>query len=328
MEEQIEKYVRNGMNSVEKSAFEAEISKHTELATMVKLFQSEYKAMDILAEADLIQKMNGWEAEIALMNAPAQAMTVKKSSYKRLYWALSAAAVLVLGLVGWWFLRDPEEVSLAPVIVQESPRKPTAPPKSPTTTPKPKNAEPIPTPREDAPRTAEQVSKPPVRSPDPPAPNKPPVPAAPAPDYQALAATYYNSTEFIKTSVKPSAQDPTSVIYGQALDRYSSGKYQDATKLLKTLLKASPNETQSRELLAHTLYKSGKYEEAIPYLRRLSGTGSNASAQRADWALTLAYLRQMPSKKASALQYLNKINANPKHLYYNQAKRLKSDLGW
>ena len=328
MEEKIDKYVRNAMNAAEKSAFEAEIAKQADLAATVKVYQAEYKAMDLLVETDLKLKMSNWEDEITLMNAPPIGMTVKKSPYKRLYWALSAAAILVLGLVGWWFLKAPTAVSETPVLAKETPTKPNTPSQSMNPIPKP--GLPKPSPRVDIPKIAEQESRPPTKTPTPlPVPNKPPPPTrVPPPDYQALAATYYNNTEFIKKTAKPSKQAPMGIVYGQALDSYTSGQYQEAAKLLKTLLKANPNEVQSRELLAHTLYKSGKHAEAIPYLRRLAGAGSNASAQRADWALALAYLRQMPAQKTLLTQYLNKINANPRHLYHAQAKRLAGDLGF
>ncbi len=319
--DKIETYLRGQMLPAEAAAFEAEMAADPELAAQVKLHRLERQGQEWLVERDLLAKMNVWEreAEKPVSVAP------MRVSFVRRWWAVGVAATLILAVFGWWLLQPQADIGGAPPIVTTTPKpKPpaTTPPK---TTPKPSQKPPTSQPKDkDDDRVAETTKPAPV-IPTPKPEAKPPA-AATKPavvDYPALAAAYYREEDFIKKSDGGAGDAPG---YGQALDSYKSGKYADAEKLLKPILKLNPNALKTKELLAHSLYKKKQYDAAIPYFRELANSKDKAIAERSEWALALTALQKMPAQKVLLNRTLDKILARPGHAFYQKAAQLKNAL--
>ncbi len=121
----------------------------------------------------------------------------------------------------------------------------------------------------------------------------PPVPAKKPTDYAALADEFYRERDFVN-------------------NRTGSG----ITKGLVV-----------KELLGHSLLKSRKYDAAITAFQELSRSGKQPYADRAEWALALTYLHQMPRRSGALNQVLRNITTRPDHPFYSRAKVLQGRLG-
>jgi hypothetical protein len=327
--DKIEAYLRGQLPSAEAAAFEAEIAADPELAALVKMHRLERRGLEWLVERDLLTKMNVWEREAEqAVPAPKPLRATFVRRWGGVTWSvmarnalIGAAAVLTLGVFGWWMLQPQTDIGGPPsVLTAPKPKTPsTAPPK---TSPKP----PAPTPKPDESDRVAESPTPSKPSPVPKPETKPPSPPAPpaAPNYPALAATFYREGDFIqKNGNTTSGESPG---YGEALDSYKSGKYSDVEKLLKPALKSNPEALKTKELLAHSLYQRGKYDEALTYFRQLVGVKNKAVAERSQWAMALTLLHNMPAQKALLDRTLNNIAAKPGHAFYQQALRLKNEM--
>ncbi|MBP6827416.1 MAG: tetratricopeptide repeat protein [Saprospiraceae bacterium] len=314
----IEAYLRGNMPAPDAAAFEAEIAADPELARLVKIHRLERQGLEWLVERDLLAKMNAWERE-AGQQQPAPALRV---TFVRRWWAAGVAAMLLLGVFGWWLLQPASDIGGPPPVVSAPKPKPqiSTPPKTiPRPAPQPSST------GTDDDRVA-GAPRPKSSRPEPSLPQTvtPSVPAPAVIDYSALAATYYKEADFIKKSGNGAAESPG---YGQALDSYRSGKFGEVEKLLKPVLKLNPNALKTKELLAHSLYKNGRYDEAIPYFRQLADSSDKAISQRSEWALALTLLHKMPGQKALLNRALDKIIAQPGHTFYGKAKEMKGKVG-
>jgi TolA-binding protein len=233
---------------------------------------------------------------------------------------------MILGAAGWWLLQPQTPTGGAPPVVAAPKPHPPAATKTPAT-PKPTPKPPARRPQEESDEARTVDALPPASPqripPLPPAqqPASPPV----SPDYSALAAAYYREEDFIPGSAAATANEPPG--YGQALERYRSGQYADAEKLLKPLVQLTPKSLKTKELLAHSLYKKGQYDAAITQFRDLSASADKAVAERSEWAMALTLLHRMPAKKTLLHRALDKIIARPGHAYYPKAKELKNKIG-
>lgn len=329
--DKIETYLRGQLTPAEATAFEADIAADPELAALVKLHRLERRGQEWLVERDLKAKMSTWEREAEQTRPPASL----RPTFVRRWWVVTqsvmarnaligAAAALMLGIFGWWLLQPQADVGgPPPLVTAPKPKPPVATP--PKTTTKPSQRPPLSPPKNEDDDRVTETAKPAPVIPAPKPQTKPPAPTTqPAViDYPALAANYYRENDFIPKSGSTSAESPG---YGQALDSYKSGKYADAEKLLKPILKLNPNALKTKELLAHSLYKKKQYDAAIPYFRELANVRDKAIAERSEWALALALLHKMPAQKQALNQVLDKISAKPGHAFYQQATRLKNEL--
>ncbi len=315
--DKIEAYLRGKMPASEAAAFEAELAADPALADLVKTHRFERQGLEWLVERDLLAKMNAWERE-AGKQRPAATL---RPTFMRRWWVAGVAAMLLLGVFGWWLLRPQADIGGPPPIVTTTETKP------PAVTPPPKPARPSSKPPIGNPDD-DRVTANPKPSPSRPAPAIPPATRpqepVPTPDYPALASSYYRETDFIQKSGNGVAESPG---YGRALDRYRSGQYAEVEKLLKPLVKLNPNALRTKELLAHSLYKNGRYDEALPYFRDLADSKDKGVAERSEWALALTLLHKMPAQKVLLNRVLDNILAQPGHAFYGKAKELKGKAG-
>lgn len=314
--DKIEAYLGGKMSAPDAAAFEAELAADPALADLVKTHRIERQGLEWLVERDLRAKMNAWEREAGQQ----EPVATLRPTFIRRWRVAGAAALLLLGVFGWWLLRPRADIGGPPPVVT------TTKPRPPAVTPPPKTARPSsrpPTGNPDDDRVAANP-KPSTSRPAPsvPPPAKPQEPA-PTPDYPALASSYYRETDFIQKTGN-GAESPG---YGQALDSYRSGRYAEVEKLLKPLVKLNPNALKTKELLAHSLYQNGRYDEAIPYFRDLSGSKDKSVAERSEWALALTLLHKMPAQKTLLNRVLDNILADPGHAFYGKAKELKGKAG-
>lgn len=250
------------------------------------------------------------------------ASSLRVTFVRRWRWVAGVAAMLILGVFGWWLMQPQEDIGgPPPMVTAPKPKSPASTP--PKTTPKP-SKKPQYQQKEEEDRLAETPTPAPSTKPTPPAPTLKP-PASATVDYAALATAYYRKDDFIKESKGAATGDTPG--YGQALDSYKSGKYSDVEKILKPALKNGPDALKNKELLAHSLYQRGQYAEALTYFRQLSGAGDKALAERSEWATALTLLHQMPAQKAQLDRTLDKIISRPGHAFYGKAKELRGKVG-
>ncbi|MCK6693249.1 MAG: hypothetical protein L6Q97_14280 [Thermoanaerobaculia bacterium] len=320
--EQIEQYLRRQMSPEEAAAFEAEMAADADLAELVQQHRLERQGLELLVERDLLAQMQAWDRETALLQSVAPPRRTGASPLKVLFRAAAIAAVFVTAFFGWWLLRDsgsgsvPETTPVAeapakdkkksPVIRKPAPAKPSAPKTAPykeTETEdglagqeQPRQAE-TPAPIEEIPETATAV------------------------DYAALAGEFYRERDFIPPK---GSKGGGSASYNQALDNYRDGRLGNVITQLKPEMNQGADALLRRELLGHTYYKNGQFEAAFEEFRALAATRQQPYAQRAEWAMALTLLHQMPAKKALLDRVLAGILADPGHPFYSQAKALKN----
>ncbi|MCC6462559.1 MAG: hypothetical protein IT260_18975 [Saprospiraceae bacterium] len=320
--DQIEQYLRGLLSREEAAAFEATMAADPDLAALVQQHRLERQGLELLVERDLLAQMRAWDRESA-QQAPATA--TRRAILRPITVLWRVAAVLSLALLGWWLLRDqslsspeaiptvvdtkPEIRSKAPSVRKPAPARPKT--SSPSTTP--------------APDTDEEPSDDIAEQPSPAAaPETQPSLAPSGPDYAALGDEFYRDRDFQPAQVGKG--DAGNSSYNQALDSYKNGKFGDAITKLRPQLNAGPETIQRKELMAHSLYKSGQFDAAIPYFREIMSSGQSPYAERAEWALALSLLQQMPAKKPLFDRVLAGILANPRHAFYRQAQSLQNRL--
>lgn len=320
--EQIEQYLRRQMSPDEAAAFEAEMAADSDLAELVQQHRLERQGLELLVERDLLAKMQAWDRETALLQSVTPPRRTGASPLKVLFRAAAIAAVFVTAFFGWWLLRDSGPGSVAetppvaetpakdkkksPVIRKPAPAKPGAPKTAPY-----KEAEP-----EDKMAGQEQP-----RQPETPAPIEEIPQNAGTVDYAALAGDFYRERDFIPPK---GSKGGGSASYNQALDNYRDGRLGNVITQLKPKLAEGADALLQQELLAHTYYKNGQFDAAFEEFRAIAATRKQPYAQRAEWAMALTLLHQMPAKKALFDRVLSGILADPGHPFYGQAKALKN----
>jgi tetratricopeptide (TPR) repeat protein len=335
--EKIESYLRGKMNPAERAAFESDMARDAALAALVQQHRLERQGLELLVERDLMAKMRAWDAAAAVQTAEMTARTGGGAAKQRpLLWLRWAAVFLLFAGGGWWasqFLESDRTVASIPSTKKEKSKKTTPPAPS---SKKPDAAtynDPKPE-RIEAPKGIEDktlVTIPESKglrtqaTPTPPQEHKTSEapPASPAVDYAALADDLYESAAWTHTREQAGADEP---LYGRALTSYRSGDFTQVKKLLEPALRLNKDAVKTKELLAHALYRDGRYGESVSYFSELSRSNTKSIAERADWALALALLQQMPTKQPLLEKVLDKIAATPGHLYSGKAKALKSRL--
>ncbi|MBK8924070.1 MAG: tetratricopeptide repeat protein [Saprospirales bacterium] len=312
--EQIESYLQRQMPPEEVRAFEAEIAADPELAALVQQHRLERQGLELLVERDLLARMQAWDRETDLF----QQAQPRRAVLRPMAWALRAAAILALAAFGYWLLQrnNTAVVDEPPPVVHT---KPEIKPRAPTL----RRPSPAP-PRQAAP--AEEPSG--DMAGQGPAPAEPaPIEEIPAtaPDYAALADAFFQQRDFVPLKGSKGGASG-SAAYNQALDKFQDGKYQDVISKLRPLLSLDPDAVQQKELMALSLYQSGQYEEAILLFRDVISSRKQPYAQRAEWALALTLLHQMPAKKPLFDRVLAGMLSNPQHPFYTRAKQLEARL--
>lgn len=305
----IDDYLRGRLTAAELAAFEANLAADAALAALVQQQRRENMALEALSERDLRTRMSAWERE-----APATPALQPAGGRYRLRWIGWAAAAVVLLMAGWWFFRTPQPVE-APVAVQ-----PTIPatPSSKTPTPaRPNEKTPAAEPEKDIAQNAPRRETP-TPQPAPPAPREKTV------DYAALADEYYRQNTFFPSNSNSGGTGAAS--YDRAVQDFKKGKYAELLSQWRRGGKLNANDLKVKELVAHSLLKSGQYDEAVNTFREIVNTRRQPYADRAEWALALTYLKQMPGKEALLQKSLDRILARPGHGFYGEAKALKGRL--
>lgn len=302
----IEDYLHGRLVPAERAAFEADMAADAALAALVQQQRQENTALELLAERDLRTRMSTWERQM-----PAVPTLQPAGGRYRLRWIGWAAAAVVLVVAGWWFIRPAQPVE-APVAVQPAP-----PPSKTPTTVRPEGKTPAANPEKDLAKNTPRRETP------------TPQPVIPAPrektvDYAALADEYYRQSTFFPSNSNSGGTGAAS--YDRAVQDFKKGKYSDLLSQWKKGGKLNANDLKTRELVAHSLLKNGQYDEAVNAFREIINTRSQPYADRAEWALALTYLKQMPGKEALLQKSLDRILARPGHGFYGEAKALKERL--
>ncbi len=303
--EQIEQYVSGKMPPAERQAFEAEMARDAELDALVHQHRIERIGLEMLVEQDLRAKMNAWDRETELF----QQLQPKRARIYPLNWALRAAAVVAALAVGYWLLRDRlSDAPAQPDIVH--------------TTPKPKKQSPAWRQPAKQPNKAGESDM--AQTSLPPAPIEEMQPDGPAVDYAAVADAFFAERDFLP----PRGAKGGSKTYLDALKNLQEGRYQDITNALKPELAPAPtaDEVQQQELLAVAYYKNGQYADAEMAFRRVAVSRVQPYAQRAEWGVVLAILKQMPQRQSALDSALDVILRQPEHLFHAKAQQLRERL--
>ncbi|MBL7782118.1 MAG: hypothetical protein JNM22_12925 [Saprospiraceae bacterium] len=305
----IDDYLHGRLSAADRAAFEADLAADAALAALVQQQRRENMALEVLNERDLRTRMSAWERDL-----PATPVLQPAGGRYRLRWIGWAAAAVVLLIAGWWFIRPPQPVE-APVAVQ--PTTPAAPSSKTPTPARPNEKTPRAEPEKDVAKNTPRRETP------------TPQPALPAPrektvDYAALADEYYRQSTFFPSNSNSGGTGAAS--YDRAVQDFKKGKYADLLSQWKRGGKLNTNDLKVKELVAHSLLKSGQYDEAVNAFREIVNTRRQPYADRAEWALALTYLKQMPGKEALLQKSLDRILARPGHGFYGEAKALKGRL--
>ncbi|MEO6036831.1 MAG: hypothetical protein ABIQ93_00370 [Saprospiraceae bacterium] len=303
----IEDYLRGRLSSQDSAAFESELASDAGLAALVHRQRQENEALGLLNERDLRARMQAWERQAPPVMAPIRG--------QRLVWMRWAAAAMVVVAAGWWLFRQWSPVEAPGTVKIETPgetpkiaTRPHAKPKPKTTPARPeRRTDPTP-PKEviaDAPKTNPEAAKRSL-------------------DYAAIADEYYRENDFFSG---PASTGKGAADYDRALRDFRNGRYSDLVPQLRPGGKMAATDIKTKELLAHSLLKNRQYDAAIAAFREIANGRQQPYADRAEWALSLAYLRQMPRRTNELDQMLRSITARPGHTFYARAKMLRARLG-
>lgn len=302
----IEAYLRDRLSPADRTAFESEMDADPDLAALVQRQQRENQALELLTERELRARMGAWERQM-----PATTLQTSGGRYRSRWIAWAAAAAVLVLIAGWWIVRDTGRVE-APVVVQ--PQTPaTSPTTVPKSTPKPGRQQQPTSPAKDI---ADNKPASPAPAPKPTA----PAPSKKAIDYAALSDEYYRERDFFPATTNPGTG---AAGYDQAVQDFKKGKYSDLLSQLRKGGKFNANDLNVKELLGHSLLKNRQYDAAVNTFREIVNTRRQPYADKAEWALALVYLKQMPAKSALLDRALERITARPGHLFYGKAKALQ-----
>ena len=305
----IDDYLRDRLSAADRTAFEADMAADAALAALVHRQKQENQALEVLAERDLRTRMNTWERQMPATLAPT-------GGRYRLGWVKWAAAALVVLAAGWWITERSTTRVEVPVAVQ-----PSTPETDPKTQPGPKQQPGTPQRRPETQQPQDRVADAPARPVTPP--KTTPPPAKKTLDYAALADEFYRERDFFP----PGQSTGTGAAgYDRAVQDFKKGKYADLLPQLRPGGKLDSKDLKVKELLAHSLLKSRQYDAAVNAFREIVNSRRQPYADRAEWALALVYLRQMPAKAAVLDKALERIAARPGHAFYAQARALQARL--
>ncbi|MEO6758880.1 MAG: hypothetical protein ABIO24_05455, partial [Saprospiraceae bacterium] len=222
-------------------------------------------------------------------------------------------AVVVLA-AGWWLLRPKTGLETPAVTQTETPvAKPKTSPKNPSS---PKTKPKLPATRPEPPK--EVITQAPKTKPVP-----TPVPVQKTLDYAAIADDYYRERDFFSG---PGTSGKGNTSYDRALDDFQNGRYSDLIPQLRPGGKLAGTDLKTKELLAHSLLKSRQYDAAIRAFQEIINSRKQPYADRADWALALTCLHQMPQRSGLLDVVLRKMAGDPGHLFHGQAQGLRARL--
>ncbi len=303
--EQIEQYLTGKMPPAERQAFETEMARDPELDALVRQHRIERIGLELLVEQDLRAKMRAWDRETELF----QQLQPRRARIRPLTWVLRAAAVVAALAVGYWLLRDRlSDAPAQPDIVQ--------------TQPKPQKQ--VPTWRKPS-RQPSATGEPNMAQNElPPAPIEEMQPGSVAIDYAAVADEFFAERDFLP----PRGAKGGSKAYLEGLKNLQDGRYQDITNTLKPELVPTPTieDVQQQELLAVAYYRNGQYADAEMAFRRIVISRVQPYAQRAEWGVVLAILKQMPQRQSALDAALDVVLRQPEHQFYAKAQQLRERL--
>lgn len=305
----IQDYLLGRLSPRDRAAFDSDMAADDQLAARVRRQQQENQALELLAERDLRVRMNAWERQM-----PATTLAPAGGRY-RLTWVKWAAAALVVLAAGWWMIDRTNTPVEAPVAVQ-----PETPQAAPKTSPKPAPGRPQRRPNSES---QQDVITDAPNGPSKPRRIPPPVPAKKTVDYAALADEFYRERDFF-----PAGQSTGSGAagYDRAVQDFKKGKYSDLLPQLRRGGKLDTKDMKVKELLAHSLLKNGQYNAAVAAFREIVNSRRQPYADKAEWALALVYLRQMPGRAGELDRALERMVARPGHSFYGKAKALRGRL--
>lgn len=311
------------MPAAEAAAFEAEMTADPDLAALVQQHRLERQGLELLVERDLFAQMQAWDRETTLLQATQPQRAVVRPIVI-LFRAAAIAAVFITAFFGWWLLRDtkPGATDTTPTVVETKPKDKTKKPIIRKPTPSKPGV------REDAPYLPEEKQTGVAETEQPkqteqPAPLEE-IPAGESVDYAALAGEFYRERDFIPPKGSKGASGSTS--YSQALESYQDGRYGNVITQLKPILNMGPDALLRQELLGHTYYKNRQFDAAYEQFRDIAATRKQPFAQRAEWAMALSLLQQMPTKKPLFDRVISGILADPGHPFYSWAKSLREKV--
>lgn len=102
-------------------------------------------------------------------------------------------------------------------------------------------------------------------------------------------------------------------------------RFQEAEHLLRSIHKNSPLQLEVVHLLPYTLFYGEKFDDAIPAFIELKNQ-DRFEAKEADWHLLLCYIANMQKHGMRAGVLLKEIITDPKHPYFEAAKKLEAKL--
>ncbi len=327
----IERYLRGKMAAAERAGFERAMSADPALTEQVAQQRFERLALEVLVEDDLLAKMRGWEQETAVLTA-----TVRRPSFwrsNRVVW--SAAASIALLLTGWWAWNEfSTPTGGAPMAQETKTPKKTTPTKPGTRSDAPvanRSGKSTPSDERYVPYDPGAPERPTVAATErPTAPQTSTTPTTAEPttvDYDAMATVYYRDNDFMGPGSGSATAKGGDASYQRALRAFQEGRYGESVTTLRPAVPQTSADWKTRELFGHSLYKEGRLDEAYVAFREVSASGAAPYAQRADWAMVLTLLRQMPNRSALFSRALSKITDDPGHPYHTRAKQLAKDIG-
>lgn len=119
------------------------------------------------------------------------------------------------------------------------------------------------------------------------------------------------------------AKGDSGSVIASAVKAYDAGDYSRAERLLKSIPPDDPRQVWVIKMLPYTLFYGEKFGEAAAAFTKLQQQDGD-DTQRAEWYILLCYVAE--GRDAYAQKALENIANDPRHLFQEDAKNLKSAL--
>lgn len=314
LHEKIEAYLLGQLEPAEAAAFKREIENNPQLAEEVELHRLILPVSDRLEEIDLHEDFARWRKEMEVETEPPPALPGRARNNRFLLLVALALVLCAGALLLWRVTQDRTETEGAerrrteqtpPATQQENNQRPNEP------------AEAV-QPAAPAPKTAPPTSG-----------GKPPVAAAPEPEYVQWAdegLIAYADDMLGSFRARGGQGDlPGEALIEQADIAIQRRQYREAAALLRSV---SPDDemwySKSLEFLAFVCFKRRQYDEAVNTYKKYREY--NRNTDKTDWDLCLFYLADYPQYKKELNALLDGILSDPKHPKYKAATQLKARM--
>lgn len=306
--EEIEDYLLGNLDVAAARALEKRAAADPVLAAQIELEQDILKGIELAGDAATREKIAATDRRLAgegfFGNEKTAEFKVEQGG--RFFinfrsWAAAATVLLAIAAGVWWWSNRPTETEIAQKPPIENP-------------PADEKNQPQPAPQTIEP--AEPSEKTPTRKTEKTTPARPHQPDS---KFLALAKSEWTSPDF--SNIRSTGGGSATPI-SQAAEAFQKKDFQRVIALLADVPPSASNFWQVSEMLAHAEFLSGKISTARARFRQVAESSALPFSERAEGALLLCFVADLPQSRGDFEFLLKKILADDGHPSFALAQKL------